>query len=156
LGQIEDGLKDLERGIMTRGSLKSYSSGLVAAWAEGLLLTGAVKDARRQAEQALKSARETGERSVEAEVLHLLGEIAVAEADLEEAVARLQDAIGLATELGMRPLVAHCHLGLGKLYRRTDKREQAHEHLTTATTMYREMGMTYWLEKAEVEMKGLA
>ena len=55
----------------------------------------------------------------------------------------------LATELGMRPLVAHCHHGLGKLYRRTGKREQAQEHLTTATMMYREMGMTYWLEKAE-------
>jgi hypothetical protein len=51
----------------------------------------------------------------------------------------------------MRPLVAHCHLGLGKLYRRTDKREQAREHITIATTMYREMGMTYWLEKAEAE-----
>jgi hypothetical protein len=48
----------------------------------------------------------------------------------------------------MRPLVAHCHLGLGKLYRRTGMREQAQEHLTTATTMYREMGMTYWIEKA--------
>ena len=53
----------------------------------------------------------------------------------------------------MRPLVAHCHLGLGKLYRRTGKREQAHEHLTTATTMYREMDMRFWLEKAETEMK---
>jgi hypothetical protein len=60
-----------------------------------------------------------------------------------------------STELGMRPLVAHCHLGLGKLYRRTDKREQAQVHLTTAATMYREMGMTYWLEKAEAEMQGL-
>jgi hypothetical protein len=49
-------------------------------------------------------------------------------------------------------LVAHCHLGLGQLYRRTDKPERAQEHLTTATTMYREMGMTYWLEKAEAEM----
>jgi hypothetical protein len=49
-------------------------------------------------------------------------------------------------------LVAHCHLGLGKLYHRTDKREQAREHLATATTMYREMGMTYWLEKAEREV----
>jgi hypothetical protein len=58
----------------------------------------------------------------------------------------------LAGELGMRPLIAHCHLGLGKLYRRTGTREQAQEHLTTATTMYREMGMTYWLEKAEAEM----
>jgi hypothetical protein len=53
----------------------------------------------------------------------------------------------------MRPLVAHCYLGLGKLYRRTGKREQAREHLITATTMYREMGMTYWLEKGEAESK---
>jgi hypothetical protein len=51
----------------------------------------------------------------------------------------------------MRPLVAHCHLGVGTLYRRTGQREQAHQHITTATTMYREMGMTYWLEKAEAE-----
>jgi hypothetical protein len=48
----------------------------------------------------------------------------------------------------MRPLVAHCHLGLGRLYRPTDNREEAQEHLATATTMYREMGMTYWLERA--------
>jgi hypothetical protein len=60
----------------------------------------------------------------------------------------------LAQELMMRPLVAHCHLGLGKLYHRTDKREQAQEHLTTATTMYRDMGMTYWLEKAGEEPGG--
>jgi hypothetical protein len=51
----------------------------------------------------------------------------------------------------MRPLVAHCHAGLGKLCRRTNKPEQAQEHLTTAMTMYRGMGMTYWLEKAEAE-----
>jgi hypothetical protein len=49
----------------------------------------------------------------------------------------------------MRPLVAHCHLGLGKLSRRTGQREQAREHLSTATTMYREMDMRYWLEQAE-------
>jgi hypothetical protein len=48
-------------------------------------------------------------------------------------------------------LVAHCHLGLGKLYRRTGKRDEAQGHLTIATTMYRDMGMTYWLEKAEAE-----
>jgi hypothetical protein len=58
-------------------------------------------------------------------------------------------------KVGMRPLAAHCHLGLGKLYRRTDKREQAREHFATATTMYREMGMTYWLWKAEAEMREL-
>ena len=47
------------------------------------------------------------------------------------------------------PEAAHCHLGLGKVYRRTGKQKEAHAHLTTATTMYREMGMTYWLEEAE-------
>jgi hypothetical protein len=58
----------------------------------------------------------------------------------------------MAERLGMRPLVAHCHLGLGTVYRRRDKREQAQEHLRRATTMYREMAMTYWLEKAEAEL----
>jgi hypothetical protein len=55
----------------------------------------------------------------------------------------------------MRPLVTHCHLGLGKLYWRTGKREQAQKHLTTAIAMYREMGMTYWLEQAETELRQL-
>jgi hypothetical protein len=55
----------------------------------------------------------------------------------------------------MRPLVAQCHFGLGKFSRRTDKREQAREHLATATTMYCEMDMTYWLEKAEAETRDL-
>jgi hypothetical protein len=61
----------------------------------------------------------------------------------------------LATELGMRPLIAHCHLGLGKLYRRTGTQEQAREHLATATTMYREMDMRFWLEKAEAEAQSV-
>ena len=61
--------------------------------------------------------------------------------------------MALAGVLGMRPLVAHCHLGLGKLYGRTGQREPAQEHLTNATTMYREMGMTYWLEQAAAEQR---
>jgi hypothetical protein len=62
-----------------------------------------------------------------------------------------REALALAEPRGMRPLVAHCHLGLGKLSRRTGKREQAQEHLSTATTMYREMDMRFWLETAEKE-----
>ena len=53
----------------------------------------------------------------------------------------------------MRRLIPRCHHGLGRLYRRTGKREQAQEHLTTATTMFREMGMRFWLEKAEAELR---
>ncbi len=55
----------------------------------------------------------------------------------------------------IRPLVARCQLGLGKLHRRTGKQQQAHEHLATAATMFREMGLTYWLENAEADYKML-
>jgi hypothetical protein len=75
--------------------------------------------------------------------------------DFVAAEQHYRDALELASDLRMRPLVADCHFGLGKLYRRTDKPERAREHLTTATTMYREMGMTYWLEKAEAEVATL-
>jgi hypothetical protein len=55
-------------------------------------------------------------------------------------------------ELGMRPVAAHCHLGLGKLYARSGKRAQAQEHLTTAATLYREMHMHFWLKRADAEL----
>jgi hypothetical protein len=55
----------------------------------------------------------------------------------------------------MRPLVAHCHLGLAKLYKRTGKREEARERLTTAATMYREMDMRFWVEQTEAEMRAV-
>jgi tetratricopeptide (TPR) repeat protein len=112
-------------------------------------------DARKVVEEAVKVARRHGERGNEAEALRILGECSAAGARPDPTTARqsLTQALVLAEELGMRPLVAHCHLGLGKLYRRTVKREQAPEHLTVATTMYREMGMTYWLEQAQTEMR---
>jgi hypothetical protein len=52
----------------------------------------------------------------------------------------------------MRPLIAHCHLGLGRLCRRVRNQQQAGEHFGIATTMYREMGMTYWLERAVADL----
>ena len=91
------------------------------------------------------------------DALHLLGDIATHSDrfDAQSGEARYRQALALAEPRGMRPLVAHCHLGLGKLSRRTGQREEAREHLTTATTMYREMGMRFWLEQAETEMREL-
>ncbi|MFQ5945273.1 MAG: hypothetical protein ACE5NC_03400 [Anaerolineae bacterium] len=65
----------------------------------------------------------------------------------------LQRSMALPHELGMRPLLAYCHLGLGKLYRRTGDRPKARRHLTNAATMLREMDMRFWLEQAEAELK---
>jgi Tetratricopeptide repeat len=75
--------------------------------------------------------------------------------EVDTAAAHYRQALALAEELGLRPLVAHCHLGLGKLNRRTGKREQAREHLTTATTMYGEIGVPFWLQQADAEMQEL-
>jgi hypothetical protein len=109
--------------------------------------------AHEVAERASRRAREHRERGSEAGAVRLLGEIALRCED-SAAEEHFHVALALSGQLGMRPLVAHCHLGLGKLYRRTDDAAKAHEHLSAACTMYREMGMTFWLEKAEAEMTG--
>ena len=60
-----------------------------------------------------------------------------------------QQALALAEELGMRPLQAHCHLGLGTLYATTGRREQARTALTTAIALYGAMDMVFWLPQAK-------
>jgi uncharacterized protein HemY len=52
----------------------------------------------------------------------------------------------------MRPLQAHCHLGLGILYVRTGQRQQAHAALSAAIDLYWAMDMTFWLPQAEAAL----
>ncbi|HEY3068017.1 MAG TPA: adenylate/guanylate cyclase domain-containing protein [Methylomirabilota bacterium] len=132
-----------------------YQSLFLTSLSETHLLTGRTADAAKCAAEALRLSCDRGERGMQAQAIRILGEIGLhgETPDVGEATHRHQQALALATDLGMRPLVAHCHLGLGKLYRRTDKREQAQEHLATATRMYREMEMTFWLEKVETELR---
>jgi hypothetical protein len=98
--------------------------------------------------------RRLGARGNEAHALCLNGDIAAAVAD-EKAEGYYCQALAFAEPRGMRPLVAHCHLGLGKLFCRSGDRGQAQEHLSIAMAMYREMGMTYWLEQVEAELRPL-
>jgi tetratricopeptide (TPR) repeat protein len=155
-GRLEEGLRLLEEAtIQAETSQRAVWVSSLYRQSEALLLAGRPGDARAVAEHGLDGARARGERGNEAQCLRALGE---AEAsgdppDADGAKVHLEQALALATKLGMRPLVAHCYLGLGKLFRRTGEHEQAREHLTTASSMYRDMGMTYWLEKAEAEMR---
>jgi DNA-binding SARP family transcriptional activator len=123
--------------------------------AETALLLGRTDLASTLVASALQAARTYGEHALEAKARRLEGMLAASltSPDVWAAEHGYRQALALASELGMHPLVAHCHLGLGKLCRRTGSREQAHGHLTTATTMYREMGMTYWLEQAGAQMR---
>jgi hypothetical protein len=67
------------------------------------------------------------------------------------AEAHYTTSTALALELCMRPLVAHCRFSLGKLHRRAGDR-RATEHLASAMSLFHEMGMQFWIEKAEAEM----
>ena len=158
LGEASEALNRLREGEQLLESQPGRGVVHLRGWAyhslgRASLLLGRLDEAKRLADRAVESSpRHPG---FAAHALHLLGDIATHpdRFDAETGEAHYRKALALAVPRGMRPLVAHCHLGLGKLYRRTGKREQAQEHLTTATTMYREMGMRYWLEKAEAELK---
>jgi Flp pilus assembly protein TadD len=72
--------------------------------------------------------------------------------DAAQAEAHYHQAQALAATLGMRPLQAHCHRGLGTLYAATGQREQARTALTTAIAMYQSMAMTFWLPQTETAL----
>ena len=76
--------------------------------------------------------------------------------EVAPAEAHYQQALALAEELGMRPLVAHCHHGLGRLYSQTSRSAQAHTTLATAIDLYRAMDMTFWLPQDEAALAQVA
>jgi class 3 adenylate cyclase/tetratricopeptide (TPR) repeat protein len=152
-GRLPEGTVLLEEALANPDATGTTNHPLFLAYlGEAHLLAGGRDDALTVARRALELAHRQKERGNEAWVLRLRGEIAAYAdpPDLPSADAHYRQALARASELGMRPLVAHCHLGLGELYRRIGKREPA-QHLTTARTMYREMGMTFWLEQADAE-----
>jgi tetratricopeptide (TPR) repeat protein len=163
-GRTTEAVPLLEEAVEAITAMRSsgYRSFTIFFLSEAHLMVGRVAEAREQAEQAMALTRTHPHRGWEAWALKLLGDIhahvpvEIDQSGAKQAGDAYRRALTLATELGMRPLVAQCHFGLAKLYRRTNKREQAQEHFTTATTMYREMGMQYWLEQAQDKMKELA
>jgi tetratricopeptide (TPR) repeat protein len=120
---------------------------------EAYVLADRIEDGLAVAGRALLLARERGQRNDEARALRLLGGVTARRDSPEQATPHYREALALAETLGMRPLVAHCHLGLGRLYRRTGAAAQAQEHLTTAATLYRELDMPLWREQADTALE---
>ena len=117
-------------------------------------MAGHLAEAQTLAKQALTHAREHQEQGHQAYALHLLGDIAAHRdpPESEQAETHYRQALALAEELGMRPLQAHCHRGLGMLYAKTGQQEQARVELSTATNLYRAMEMTFWLPEVEAAL----
>jgi tetratricopeptide (TPR) repeat protein len=152
-GRITEGLTLLEetlRDDLHACALNAHSEH-VARLSEACRLAGYHDNAWQHARQALALARQYQERGYEAFALYQLGAVH-ASADppeVEPAATHYRQALTLTEELGMRPLQAHCHLGLGTLYAQTGRRAQARAALGTAIALYRAMDMTFWLPQAE-------
>jgi len=145
-GRLAEGRALLEEGISENIHARARQRSLwLARLSEVCRLAGQCDEAWQHARQALDLARQRKERGNEALALHQLG-VVQAHADppdVTQAEAHYQQALALAEPLGMRPLQAHCHLGLGTLYTKMGRREQARAELAAAIELYRAMAMTF-------------
>jgi predicted ATPase/class 3 adenylate cyclase len=154
-GRIADAVPLLIQAVeQTNASTRALQTLCCLALGEALVLAGRLGEAQAFAERALTLAQERRERGHEAYALRLLGDIATHRdpPEVEEADASYHQALVLAEELGMRPLQAHCHLGLGTVYAKTGQREQAHAELSIAIELHKAMDMTFWLPQAEAAL----
>ena len=156
-GRPTDAMRSLEEAVeaFTAMRMLGFRSLFFTFQAEADLVLERISESRERAEEVVALARAHQQRGWEAWGLKLLGDVhAHVPAQSEQAEEIYLQALAQATELGMRPIVAHCHFGLGKLSQQS-KWGQASERFTTAATMYRELTMQSWLEQAESQLKQL-
>jgi tetratricopeptide (TPR) repeat protein len=159
VGEASEALNRVEEA--ERAVARHTTAGMRRAWDDHLLgrtylLLGRLDKARELARRAVELL--PSQPGAAAHALHLLGDLAAHpdRFDAESAETYYRKALTLAEPRGMRPLIAECHLGLGLLHRRTDRRQEAREHLTLAAAMYREMAMAFWLEQADAAIASVA
>ena len=152
-GRVSDALPLLEQCISAEAI--EIRRGRVHVWlSEAYLRLGRLDETLAVAARDLEFCRRHAQQGEQAWALRLLGEIHAhhqpPQAELAEAAYR--EALALAEELGMRPLQAHCHRGLGTLYAAAGQRVQARTELSTAIEMYTSMDMTFWLPQTEAAL----
>jgi tetratricopeptide (TPR) repeat protein len=155
-GRLTEGcalLEEVLREDLRTGALYAHADHRTRL-SEACLLAGRHDEAAQHASQALAFARQYQERGSEAQALHQVGAVQAAAGPLAcaQAAVHYQQALTLAEELGMRPLVAHCHRGLGLLAATLGQAERAHRALATAIALYQAMDMPFWLPQTEAAL----
>ena len=151
-GRIGEGLPHLDAAVEGATKIGRFSRLplLLVKCGEMHLLAGELDEAAGLARRALRLARDQKERGNEVYARQLLAETCLLEQPgSEESERNYRDALSLATELSMRPLAAHAHAGLWRVYRQRSDPAPARQHLAAAETMYRDMGMRFWLDRLE-------
>lgn len=152
-GNLTEALPMVETAAQQAASIgRTGGQSLRVSWqGECYLLSGRVTEAQALANRALELAGRHMEQGHGAWALKLLGDSALSQVppasdDSESAYLR---ALTIARDLGMRPLQAHCHLGLGRLYGKIQRFQEADVELNQAKELYQAMGMRFWLTKVE-------
>jgi len=153
LGQPDQGLSILTEAVRPQKvSFSAVPSAYpLTALAEAYRLKGDTKKAMQNAEDALSISRQNGEQGFAAWALYYMAQILLDgdSGQIQKAIQSYRQAKEQATELGMRPLLAHCHMGLGRAYIKRELREEARSELVAAIELYRSMEMAFWQRKAE-------
>ena len=155
-GRARDAVSLLEDARRAAAAVARRVEALTATYlADAYLQAGRPGEATIEAMRVLTLVRARSERGAEARILYVLGEIALrgGTRDVMDAEARYREALAAATDLGMRPLVAHCHAGLAAMYWRAGKDATHAEHFHAAATMYRQMGMNHWLNVIQTDVR---
>ena len=157
-GRADTAATMLEQSIERSASMRlAATEALNLTWlGHALFLVGRRGPPLEHARRALAIAGERGERGQLAYVQRLLAVIAAEgeKPDVPAVDAAFREARDLAETLGMRPLAAHCLLGLGRLHSRAGSADLGREHLSDAATRYAAMGMALWGERARAELDG--
>jgi tetratricopeptide (TPR) repeat protein len=155
-GRLAEALPLLQQAV-EQDATQAYYPLWLTHLGEAYLLTVHLENAQQLAQRALMLSRELKQRGHEVYALRLLAAIAGHEAstEVERAEVYYRQALSLADALGMRPLQAHCHFGLGTLYARIDRNSQAQAVLSTAEGLYRTLDMRFWLSQAEAAVQRL-
>jgi tetratricopeptide (TPR) repeat protein len=160
LGRPDDALPILEKAVEPQNLESSIGSSIhpITALSEAYRLSGQIAKAIRTAEEALRLYRQTQEHCFGAWALYVKAKIQSenGSGQIEQATHTFRQAIDLAQELKMRPLLAHCSLELGQFYTRRGEYEKACSELMKAIDLYRSLGMRFWQPKAEALLSKLS
>jgi tetratricopeptide (TPR) repeat protein len=156
-GRLEAGLRLLEQAARQAESVgRLYEQASILGWlAEAYLLSGRPEQSVEAARRAFEIADQSRQRGKRAHALRILAQIDAEGGPwrAEQAANTYREALSMAGELGMRPLQAHCHFGLGTLYRRAERVDEAISELKAAIELYDSMEMRLWLEQARPGME---
>ncbi len=155
-GRVAEGLATLRQRIVEHeaGGLALFHSRLVVWLGEALLRADQFDDAVATAESAIALTRKRGERGLEAGAVALLGDVASRRRVPEVATAErcYGEAMAMAVEIGLPPLIARCRVGLGRLCRRAGRQDDAQAHFAAAGAIYGGMNARVWQEQIEAEL----